>query len=67
DYVGVMGIEFFVLPGGEDLLVNEIAPRVHNSGHWTEAVCVSQPLSASAPMVRISATIIAPPAGLWPR
>lgn len=43
DYVGVMGIEFFVLPGGEDLLVNEIAPRVHNSGHWTEAACaVSQ-------------------------
>ncbi|MCF1743642.1 5-(carboxyamino)imidazole ribonucleotide synthase [Paradevosia shaoguanensis] len=41
DYVGVMGIEFFVLPGGEDLLVNEIAPRVHNSGHWTEAVCVT--------------------------
>lgn len=38
DYVGVMGIEFFVLPGGK-LLVNEIAPRVHNSGHWTEAVC----------------------------
>lgn len=38
DYVGVMGIEFFVLPGG-GLLVNEIAPRVHNSGHWTEAVC----------------------------
>ena len=42
DYVGVIGIEFFVLPGGE-LLVNEIAPRVHNSGHWTEALCaVSQ-------------------------
>lgn len=41
DYVGVMGIEFFVLAGGEELLVNEIAPRVHNSGHWTEAVCVT--------------------------
>jgi 5-(carboxyamino)imidazole ribonucleotide synthase len=38
-YVGVMGVEFFVL--GEELLVNEIAPRVHNSGHWTEAVCVT--------------------------
>jgi 5-(carboxyamino)imidazole ribonucleotide synthase len=38
DYVGVIGIEFFVLPGGK-LLVNEIAPRVHNSGHWTEAAC----------------------------
>ena len=40
DYVGVLGIEFFVLPGGK-LLCNEIAPRVHNSGHWTEAVCVT--------------------------
>ena len=39
DYVGVMGVEFFV--SGDDLLVNEIAPRVHNSGHWTEAVCVT--------------------------
>ncbi|MBX3583922.1 MAG: 5-(carboxyamino)imidazole ribonucleotide synthase [Rhizobiaceae bacterium] len=42
DYVGVIGVEFFALPGGA-LLVNEIAPRVHNSGHWTEAACaVSQ-------------------------
>ena len=40
DYVGVLGVEFFVLAGGK-LLVNEIAPRVHNSGHWTEAVCVT--------------------------
>jgi 5-(carboxyamino)imidazole ribonucleotide synthase len=37
DYVGVLGVEFFVVPGpqGESVLVNEIAPRVHNSGHWT--------------------------------
>jgi 5-(carboxyamino)imidazole ribonucleotide synthase len=43
DYVGVMGIEFFVVPGTPHpgLLVNEIAPRVHNSGHWTEAVCLT--------------------------
>jgi len=42
DYVGVIGVEFFVLESGA-LLVNEIAPRVHNSGHWTEAACaVSQ-------------------------
>lgn len=34
DYVGVMAIEFFQV--GENLLVNEIAPRVHNSGHWTQ-------------------------------
>lgn len=34
DYVGVLAIEFFEVDGG--LLVNEIAPRVHNSGHWTQ-------------------------------
>lgn len=36
-YVGVMGVELFVTPGG--LIVNEIAPRVHNSGHWTQQGC----------------------------
>ena len=38
DYVGVLGVELFVVrdSGGERLVVNEIAPRVHNSGHWTE-------------------------------
>jgi 5-(carboxyamino)imidazole ribonucleotide synthase len=38
DYVGVIAVEMFVVPqdgGGEKLVVNEIAPRVHNSGHWT--------------------------------
>ncbi|WP_151172697.1 5-(carboxyamino)imidazole ribonucleotide synthase [Pseudoalteromonas ruthenica] len=34
DYVGVLAIEFFDVDG--ELLVNEIAPRVHNSGHWTQ-------------------------------
>lgn len=37
DYVGVMGVELFVTPKG--LVVNEIAPRVHNSGHWTQQGC----------------------------
>ncbi|SDG75795.1 5-(carboxyamino)imidazole ribonucleotide synthase [Pelagibacterium luteolum] len=43
DYVGTMGVEFFVASDGDapQLLVNEIAPRVHNSGHWTQAVCVT--------------------------
>jgi 5-(carboxyamino)imidazole ribonucleotide synthase len=44
-YVGVIGVEFFVIGEGESarLLVNEFAPRVHNSGHWTEDACaVSQ-------------------------
>jgi 5-(carboxyamino)imidazole ribonucleotide synthase len=47
DYVGVLAVEMFYLgpdaPPGERLLVNEIAPRVHNSGHWTiEACAISQ-------------------------
>jgi 5-(carboxyamino)imidazole ribonucleotide synthase len=33
DYVGVLAVEFFVQ--GEELVANEMAPRVHNSGHWT--------------------------------
>ena len=37
DYVGVMGVELFVTADG--LIVNEIAPRVHNSGHWTQNGC----------------------------
>jgi len=41
-YVGVLGLEFFVTADG-GLVANEFAPRVHNSGHWTEAACaVSQ-------------------------
>jgi 5-(carboxyamino)imidazole ribonucleotide synthase len=37
EYVGVLAVEMFVVkgPDGASLLVNEIAPRVHNSGHWT--------------------------------
>jgi 5-(carboxyamino)imidazole ribonucleotide synthase len=38
DYVGVIGVEFFVLTNG-DIIVNEIAPRVHNSGHLTADAC----------------------------
>jgi 5-(carboxyamino)imidazole ribonucleotide synthase len=37
NYVGVMGVELFVTDAG--LVVNEIAPRVHNSGHWTQNGC----------------------------
>jgi 5-(carboxyamino)imidazole ribonucleotide synthase len=36
-YVGVMGVELFVTKDG--LIVNEVAPRVHNSGHWTQNGC----------------------------
>ncbi len=45
DYVGVMGVEMFVVGSGKSqtVLVNEIAPRVHNSGHWTiDGATVSQ-------------------------
>jgi len=37
EYVGVLGVELFVTSKG--LIVNEIAPRVHNSGHWTQMGC----------------------------
>ncbi|WP_424629360.1 5-(carboxyamino)imidazole ribonucleotide synthase [Bradyrhizobium sp. SYSU BS000235] len=47
NYVGVLAVEMFVVPGANgqapSLLVNEIAPRVHNSGHWTlDGASVSQ-------------------------
>ncbi len=38
EYVGVLGLEMFVMSDGE-LVANEFAPRVHNSGHWTELAC----------------------------
>ena len=42
DYVGVIGVEMFAMADGA-LWVNEIAPRVHNTGHWTiEGCAVSQ-------------------------
>ncbi|VEI45642.1 phosphoribosylaminoimidazole carboxylase ATPase subunit [Actinobacillus equuli] len=37
DYIGVMAMECFVV--GDTLLINELAPRVHNSGHWTQLGC----------------------------
>lgn len=40
-YVGVLGVEMFYVPDArERLVVNEIAPRVHNSGHWTMDACL---------------------------
>lgn len=40
DYVGVLGLELFAFDDGR-LFVNEIAPRVHNSGHWTMDACAT--------------------------
>lgn len=45
NYVGVLAVEMFVVQGegGPTVLVNEIAPRVHNSGHWTlDGASISQ-------------------------
>jgi 5-(carboxyamino)imidazole ribonucleotide synthase len=45
DYVGVLAVELFVVRGkdGPTVLVNEVAPRVHNSGHWTlDGASISQ-------------------------
>lgn len=41
NYVGVLAVEFFALGSGSEtpLIVNEMAPRVHNSGHWTMDAC----------------------------
>ena len=67
DYVGVIGVELFELEAGR-LLVNEFAPRVHNSGHWTLDACqVDQfeqqiravagwPLGPTAPMMAVEMT-----------
>jgi 5-(carboxyamino)imidazole ribonucleotide synthase len=37
-YIGIIGVEFFV--GKDTIYVNELAPRVHNSGHWTQDACI---------------------------
>ncbi len=47
DYVGVLCVEFFVLDG-EQLAVNEIAPRPHNSGHYTIDACVTSQFEQQA-------------------
>ncbi len=46
-YVGVLCVEFFVL-AGDDLRVNEIAPRPHNSGHYTIDACVTSQFEQQA-------------------
>lgn len=77
DYVGVIAVELFV--AGDQLLVNEIAPRVHNSGHWTiEGAETSQfenhiravagwPLGSTQRLGRIVMdNLIGDEAGQWP-
>lgn len=80
DYVGVLAVEMFLVTadGAERLVVNEIAPRVHNSGHWTlggavtsqfeqhvRAVC-AWPLGDTARLGRVEMkNLIGPEADAW--
>jgi len=77
DYVGVVGVELFELADGR-LLVNEFAPRVHNTGHWTLDGCqVDQfeqhiravagwPLGPTEPLARVQMTnLLGLDAGAW--
>ena len=79
DYVGVIGIELFELADGR-LLVNEIAPRVHNTGHWTMDGCeVDQfeqhiravagwPLGPTHPLVRVEMlNLLGDEVEAWPK
>lgn len=82
DYVGVLAVELFLVTqnGSERLVVNEIAPRVHNSGHWTlggastsqfeqhiRAVC-GWPLGSTARLGRVEMTnLIGHDADEWER
>ena len=50
NYVGVMAVEFFVTKKGE-LLINEMAPRTHNSGHYTVDACVTSQFEQQVRMV----------------
>ncbi len=50
EYVGVLAVEFFVSKQGE-LLVNEMAPRTHNSGHFTIDACVTSQFEQQVRMV----------------
>ncbi|MDX2202490.1 MAG: 5-(carboxyamino)imidazole ribonucleotide synthase [Hyphomicrobiaceae bacterium] len=84
DYVGVLAVEMFHLGAGvalaDRLVVNEIAPRVHNSGHWTIEACgISQfenhiravagwPLGATRRHAdAVMLNLIGPEANDWPR
>jgi 5-(carboxyamino)imidazole ribonucleotide synthase len=50
DYVGVLAVEFFVTKKGE-LLVNEMAPRTHNSGHYSVDACITSQFEQQVRMI----------------
>ena len=72
DYVGVVAIEFFY--GSEGLLVNEIAPRTHNSGHFTidacnssqfdQQVCITSGINVPMPEMLVNGALMANLLGL---
>ncbi|WP_269605213.1 5-(carboxyamino)imidazole ribonucleotide synthase [Prochlorococcus marinus] len=72
DYVGVIAIEFFY--GSEGLLVNEIAPRTHNSGHFSidacnssqfdQQICISSGIKAPMPVMLVNGALMANLLGL---
>jgi phosphoribosylaminoimidazole carboxylase (NCAIR synthetase) len=62
DYVGVLCVEFFVLADGR-LLANEIAPRPHNSGHYTIDACVGSQFEQQARVLAGAAARRREPAG----
>jgi 5-(carboxyamino)imidazole ribonucleotide synthase len=77
EFIGVLGVELFELEDGR-LLVNEIAPRVHNTGHWTQDGCACSqfeqhiravagwPLGPTAPLARIEMeNLIGPDTDNW--
>ena len=64
DYVGVMGVELFVTPQG--LLVNEIAPRTHNSGHYTIEACICSQLPVGRSVRPVPPISRASPVNTWP-
>ena len=64
NYVGVLGVELFVTPQG--LIVNEIAPRVHNSGHWTQNGCSRRSVRTAHPRHhRLAAWAMASAMPMW--
>ena len=56
--VGLLAVEMFVTPGGE-VLVNELAPRPHNSGHWTMDACVTDQFEQFIRAVAVAAVGLA--------
>jgi len=72
DYVGVLAIEFFY--GSEGLLVNEIAPRTHNSGHFSidacsssqfdQQICIASGIDAPIPEMLVNGALMANLLGL---